>query len=71
MVPELGWYYPRFDDEMAVKHLHEVIRVFDRVPGYREEYLKNSREIISKFLPEHERNVKGYNDLIVKLFKKS
>ena len=71
MVPELGWYYPRFDDEKAVKHLHEVIRVFDRVPGYREEYLKNSREIISKFLPEHERNVKGYNDLIVKLFKKS
>jgi hypothetical protein len=55
---------------MAVKHLHEVIRVFDRVPGYREEYLKNSREIISKFLPEHTRNVKGYNDLIIKLFEK-
>lgn len=70
LVPELGWYYPRFDDEMAVKHLHEVIRVFDTVPGYREEYLKNSREYISKFLPEHERNVKGYNDLIIELFKK-
>jgi hypothetical protein len=70
MVPELGWYYPRFDDEKAVKHLHEVIQVFDTVPGYREEYLKNSREIISKFLPEHPRNVKGYNDLIVKLFEK-
>ncbi len=70
LIPELGWYYPRFDDEKAVKHLHEVISVFDKVPGYREEYLKNSREVISKFLPEHERNVKGYNDLIIELFKK-
>ena len=70
LIPELGWYYPRFDDEKAVKHLHEVITVFDKVPGYREEYLKNSREYISKFLPEHERNVKGYNDLIIELFKK-
>lgn len=70
MIPELGWYYPRFDDEKAVKQLHEVITVFDKVPGYREEYLKNSREYISKFLPEHERNVKGYNDLIIELFKK-
>lgn len=70
MIPELGWYYSRFDDEKAVKHLHEVITVFDKVPGYREEYLKNSREYISKFLPEHERNVKGYNDLIIELFKK-
>lgn len=70
LIPELGWYYPRFDDEKAVKQLHEVITVFDKVPGYREEYLKNSREYISKFLPEHERNVKGYNDLIIELFKK-
>lgn len=70
LIPELGWYYSRFDDEKAVKHLHEVITVFDKVPGYREEYLKNSREYISKFLPEHERNVKGYNDLIIELFKK-
>jgi len=70
LIPELGWYYPRFDDEKAVKHLHEVITVFDKVPGYLEEYLKNSREYISKFLPEHERNVKGYNDLIIELFKK-
>jgi hypothetical protein len=70
MVPELGWYYSRFDDEKAVKHLHYVIRIFDTVPGYREEYLKNSREYISKFLPEHPRNVKGYEDLIIKLFEK-
>jgi len=68
-VPELGWYYPRFDDEKAVNQLHEVIQVFDTVPGYREEYIKKSREYISKFLPEHPRNVKGYNDLIIELFE--
>lgn len=69
-VKELGWYYDRFEADVAVKHLHEIIKVFDTVPGYREEYLKTSREYISQFLPEHERNVQGYTDLIRKLFSK-
>lgn len=69
-VPELGWYYKRYDAATAVKHLHEIIMVFDHVPGYREEYMAQSREYISKFLPEHSRNVKGYEDLILKLYEK-
>lgn len=68
-VKELGWYYDRYEADVAVKHLYEVIKIFDNVPGYREEYIKNSREYISKFLPEHERNVKGYEELIKKLFE--
>ncbi|NBP56431.1 DUF2827 family protein [bacterium] len=68
-IKELGWYYPGFDDEKAVKQLHEVIQIFDTVPGYYEEYLKTSREYISQFLPEHDRNVTGYTELIRLLFK--
>jgi hypothetical protein len=69
-VKELGWYYDRYEAEVAVKHIHEVITIFDTVPGYRQDYLKNSREYIAKFLPDHPSNVKGYNDLIIGLFEK-
>lgn len=69
-VPELGWYYKRYDAETAIKHIHEIVKVFDHVPGYREEYMAQSREYISKFLPKHSRNIQGYQDLIYKLYEK-
>ncbi|NBP56432.1 DUF2827 family protein [bacterium] len=68
-VKELGWYYGKFEADEAVRHLNEIMTVFDTVPGYREEYMKNSREYISQFLPEHDRNVSGYTQLIRNLFK--
>ena len=72
-VKELGWYYGDFEADEAVAHLHNIISTFDHSEQLRKEYLQKSREYISKFLPEHERNVSGYRTLIERLmfsFKK-
>lgn len=69
-VKELGWYYGKFEADEAVRHIHEIMMVFDNAPGYRENYMKESREYISKFLPNHDRNVQGYTELLRKLFLK-
>lgn len=62
-VKELGYYYEGFDADQAANQLVEVAKNFD---GQREEYLKKSREYISKFLPTQKNNVEGYEELIEK-----
>lgn len=63
---ELGWYYDRYDADTAARHLEEVINKFD--DSDLEGYTKRSREYISQFLPENDKNVSGYRDLIEKVF---
>lgn len=60
-VKELGYYYEDFDAEQAANLLVDVAKNFDAT---KDEYLVKSREYISKFLPDHPRNVKGYEILI-------
>jgi hypothetical protein len=67
-VKELGWYYNRFEADKAVKHLIEVVEHFDRSEQTQRKYIKKSRDYISQFLPEHEKNVAGYKQLLEKLF---
>lgn len=64
----LAWYYDRYNVDEAVKHLQYVIKNFDKDEKSREKYIKKSREYISQFLPEQEKNVRGYRQLIEKLF---
>lgn len=64
MVKELGYYYDLWDADTAVEHLIDIAKNFD---SQKDEYLKKSREIISKFLPEHPRNVNGYAELLEKV----
>ena len=66
MVKELGYYYEGFDAEAAADQLVYVAKNFD---NEKAEYLKKSREYISKFLPDHPRNVKGYEKLIAQVMK--
>lgn len=61
MVKELGYYYDLWDADTAVEHLIDISKNFD---SQKDEYLKKSREIISKFLPDHPRNVNGYAELL-------
>jgi hypothetical protein len=67
-VKELGWYYGTFEADKAVELLHDIVMTFDKSQQKREEYLIKSREFISQYLPEHERNVEGYKALLEKLF---
>lgn len=60
-VKELGFYYDEFDAERAADLLVDVAKNFD---SQSEEYLKKSREYISKFLPTEKANVEGYAELI-------
>ena len=62
-VKELGYYYEEFDAEQAANLLVEVAKNFD---SQKDEYLKKSREYISKFLPTQKENVEGYEQLIEK-----
>lgn len=61
MVKDLGYYYDLWDADTAVEHLIDISKNFD---NNKDEYLKKSRETISKFLPNHPRNIKGYSELL-------
>lgn len=60
-VKELGYYYEDFDAEQAANLLVDVAQNFD---SQKDEYLKRSREYISRFLPNNKENVNGYAELI-------
>lgn len=65
-VKDLGYYYEGFDAEQAADLLVEVAKNFD---AQKDEYLKKSREYISQFLPDHPRNIEGYEKLIENVMK--
>lgn len=62
----LGYYYEGWDADMASDKLIEVAREFDL---HKDEYLKKSREYISRFLPEDKGNIETYSNLFEDLFK--
>ena len=64
----LAWYYDRYDVDEAVKHLQYVIENFDKDEKAQQKYIEDSRHYISQFLPENDKNVSGYRQLIEKLF---
>lgn len=63
---DLGYYYPEYNAEIASELLMDVIHNFDK---NREEYLLNSRKIISKYLWNDKDNVKGYENLLKQVMK--
>ncbi len=67
-VKDLGWYYGAFEADQAVEHINEIATRFDQSEEYRQEYLIKSRKLISQYLPENERNVDGYRQLLEQLF---
>lgn len=61
MVKDLGYYYDLWDADTAVEHLIDICKNFD---SQKDEYLKKSREVISRYLPDHPDNVNGYAELL-------
>lgn len=61
MLKELGFYYEGWDAEAASDILIDVATNFD---SQKDEYLKKSREYISRFLPQNQDNIDGYAKLI-------
>lgn len=62
----LGYYYDGWDAEEASDVLIEVAREFDLK---KDDYLKQSREYISRFFPEDPGNIEIYANLFEDLFK--
>lgn len=62
----LGYYYEGWDADAASDVLIEVAKNFDSV---KDEYLKQSREYISRFFPENRDNISKYTKLFEDLFK--
>lgn len=60
-VKDLGFYYENWNAEQASDLLIQICHTFD---NNREEYLAKSRKIISEFLPENEKNINGYAQLL-------
>lgn len=61
----LGYYYDGWDADMASDVLIEVAREHDLS---KDKYLKESREYISRFLPEDPGNIETYANLFEDLF---
>ena len=62
----LGYYYDGWDADEASDLLIEIAKNFD---NEYEEYIKKSREYISRYFPENEDNIKKYTLLFEDLFK--
>lgn len=69
MMKELGWYYPENDAEKAVEQIKYIAENFDVLDHPDEKYLKKSREFASQYFPSSEKNIKGYEDLIKKVYR--
>lgn len=65
-VKDLGYYYEGFDADQASDKLIDVIKNFDNI---KDEYLRESRNYISKFFPDHRDNIKTYEKLINNVLK--
>lgn len=66
-IKKLGWYYDEFDANGAVTQIKKSITYFDNLKN-REKYLKNSKELISAYLPTQDKNVEAYKLLLQKIF---
>lgn len=64
----LGWYYSGFDADEAVEMLVKAAEWFDGDKEKEAYYLRHSRNVISEYLPQHPRNVDGYQRLLELLF---
>ena len=62
----LGYYYDGFDADEASDVLIDVAETFDSV---YEQYIKESREYISRYFPEDPGNIETYTKLFEDLFK--
>jgi len=71
MIKELGFYYPDFDADEAVKVIMDVIENVNGDPTFLQSYLQKSRDYISNFLPGHSKNVSDYKALLEKLFEET
>lgn len=66
MLKELGYYYEGYDASQAAGKIKQVI---DQFEVNKDIYLKQSREYISKFLPQDPNNVRLYEDLVETVMK--
>ena len=68
-IKKIGWYYEKFDADMAVKQIKKISTSFVDEKQL-ERYIKSSREVISSYLPTQQKNVESYKKLLEKLYRK-